>query len=412
MSELSILYVWDADYPWDVRTEKICQALSDAGHRVTIVARNTAWAPERERLREGTVQRMRPWRRLGQRVDSLLGFPAFFSPRWSHLIRTAARGCDADLIIVRDLPLCPTAVAAGRRLRIPVMLDMAENYPAMMRDRRKGNRSIVIDALVRNPRLVELVERYCISRVDRIVTVVEESSARLATIGADPERMTVVSNTPPKARAMQATSKADLNARAVTIVYLGLLEAARGIGEFVDAMHILHGAQPGAFRAIVVGGGRDEKLFITRARAAGILDECITFLGRLSHADALDVVARADIGIIPHHATESWNTTIPNKLFDYMAAGLAVVSSDAKPCVRIIEDTGCGVIFSSGDAQSLVEAITRAAAPGALKEMAAAGRRAILERYNWERDTERLLGAIREVVPSPSADLLVSGRAS
>jgi glycosyltransferase involved in cell wall biosynthesis len=412
VSELSILYVWDADYPWDVRTEKICQALTDAGQRVTIVARNKAWAPEREQLREGTVQRMQPWRRLGHRLDSLLGFPAFFSPRWFRLIRTAARDCNADLIIVRDLPLCPTAIAAGRRLSIPVMLDMAENYPAMMRDRRKGNRSIAIDALVRNPRLVEMVERYCISRVDWILTVVEESSARLATIGGDRTRMTVVSNTPPKARAMQATPRDDVSLGEVTIVYLGLLEAARGIGEFIDAMKILHDEHRGAYRAIVVGGGRDEELFITRARAAGILDANITFLGRLSHANALDVVARADIGIIPHHATESWNTTIPNKLFDYMAAGLAVVSSDARPCVRIVEETRCGVTFSSGDTRSLVEAITRAAAPDALGRMAAAGRRAVLERYNWERDTEHLLGAIRGIVPARSKDLLVTDRAS
>jgi hypothetical protein len=179
LPRLSIVYLWDADYPWDVRTEKICLALTAAGHRVTIAARNRKWSPERESLAEGTVFRMRPWRWAGKDVDGALGFPAFFSPRWRGLLREAVRASNADLIIARDLPLCPTAISIGRERSIPVILDMAENYPALMRDRRLGSRSAVIDAFARNPRFTEMVERYCIARVDATLTVVEESSERL-----------------------------------------------------------------------------------------------------------------------------------------------------------------------------------------------------------------------------------------
>ena len=58
---LKIVYLWDADYPWDVRTQKVCSALSDAGHEVHIVARNRAWSPARQQLPEGTVHRMPAW---------------------------------------------------------------------------------------------------------------------------------------------------------------------------------------------------------------------------------------------------------------------------------------------------------------------------------------------------------------
>src|SRR5687768_500148 len=78
-----IVYLWDADYPWDVRTAKVCSALVRRGHSVEIVARNRAWKIERETLEEGTVHRLRPWRALGQRLDGASSFPAFFSPRWS-----------------------------------------------------------------------------------------------------------------------------------------------------------------------------------------------------------------------------------------------------------------------------------------------------------------------------------------
>src|SRR5690349_20615071 len=105
MTALRIVYVWDADYPWDVRTEKTCLALTEAGHDVHIVARNRKWSPLTERLPEATVHRMAPWRWAGQRLDGALGFPAFFSPRWRGLLDRTVRAVSADVIIARDVPL-------------------------------------------------------------------------------------------------------------------------------------------------------------------------------------------------------------------------------------------------------------------------------------------------------------------
>ena len=174
-----IVYVWDADYPWDVRTEKSCQVLTEVGHDVHIVARNRRWSPTVERLPEGTVHRMPPWRWAGRQLDGALGFPAFFSPRWYRLISQVVREVKADLIIARDLPLCPTAIRVGRVARIPVVLDMAENYPAMMRAIWEDGRERPLDYLVRNPAWVTHVEDYCMRHVDHTLVVVEESADRL-----------------------------------------------------------------------------------------------------------------------------------------------------------------------------------------------------------------------------------------
>lgn len=168
----------------------------------------------------------------------------------------------------------------------------------------------------------------------------------------------------PPARAEHPLCRASDPDGKVTAVYLGLLETTRGIGELIDAIRFLRAEHGDKFRAVIIGSGRDSDFFVGRAREANILDNGITFLGRLPHDEAIRTVAGASLGIIPHHATESWNTTIPNKLFDYMAAGLPVVSSDAAPCVRVIREAACGEIFQSGNAASLAAAITRAAAPG------------------------------------------------
>src|SRR5207248_1067768 len=98
---LRIAYVWDADYPWDVRTEKSCVALTAAGHDVHIVARNKKWSAPTEQLPEGTVHRIPPLTWAGRKIDNALGFPAFFNPRWIRLLSKVVRDHEIDIIIAR-----------------------------------------------------------------------------------------------------------------------------------------------------------------------------------------------------------------------------------------------------------------------------------------------------------------------
>lgn len=114
------------------------------------------------------------------------------------------------------------------------------------------------------------------------------------------------------------------------------------------------------------------------------------------------MVASADVGVVPHHADEAWNTTIPNKLFDYMAAGLPVITSDARPAARIIKDTNAGIVFRSADTQSLAQAIIKLANPQLRMRMGEAGRNSIRTRYNWEVDAGRLLRLVNELIPRKS----------
>src|SRR5690349_18855709 len=105
---LRICKVWDSEYPWDVRAEKVATALTEAGHEVHLVARNRDRRRMNERLSEAEVHRLKPWTFLGSRLDSATSFPAFFNPRWIRAILASARNTRADLILVRDLPLAPT----------------------------------------------------------------------------------------------------------------------------------------------------------------------------------------------------------------------------------------------------------------------------------------------------------------
>ncbi|HWG52666.1 MAG TPA: glycosyltransferase family 4 protein [Gemmatimonadaceae bacterium] len=389
-----IVYLWDADYPWDVRTEKICATLTSAGHDVHIVARNRARRPLIERMPEGTVHRMRPWLWAGRRFDVALGFPAFFNPRWRSTLRRVLRSVRPDVLIARDLPLAPAAIGVARRYGVPVVLDMAENYPAMMQMIFDAARHRPTDYLVRNPRAVAAVERHALSRVERVLVVIEEMEQRLRTLGVGAERIDIVSNTPPVARAGGAAApRARGGGQPLAVVYLGLLEVARGIMELVHAAALLRDrAVP--VRFLIIGAGRDRELFTTRAAELGLGESVLSFPGFVPRERALELVAGADVGVLPHHANDMWNTTIPNKLFDYMAAGLPVVTSSAVPCARIVRETEAGMVFASGNVTELADAVQRMMDPAVRERCGTNGRRAVRDEYNWERDTRVLLRSV------------------
>jgi glycosyltransferase involved in cell wall biosynthesis len=393
---LSIVYVWDSEYPWDVRAEKTCLALTGAGHDVHIVARNRGRLAVVERLPEGVVHRMRPWRWAGP-LDAALGFPAFFNPRWRSLIADVAREVKADVIIVRDLPLCPAAIHVGKSQRIPVILDMAEHYPAMMRALWETGQHQPLDWLIRNPAIVARVERYCVKNAEHIITVASEMSDRLAELGVARSRITRVSNTPPVTAVTMVWRAPRATPPSIRLVYLGLLEVVRGIDEAIDAVALLRGTSP-RVSLLLIGGGRDEARFRERANAHGLSGDDVEFAGYVPYAQAMKLVSSADVGLLPLHRNEHMDTTEPNKLFDYMSVGLPVLTSDTIPSARIVRAEKAGVVFTSKDANSLAAAIGSLSDASARAEMGANGRAAVERFYNWGHDSGELLQLVEQLV--------------
>jgi glycosyltransferase involved in cell wall biosynthesis len=397
------LYVWQGEYPWDVRVEKIARALTDGGFDTHILARNRQRAPVTEPLPEAVVDRLTPWPWVGRKADAALQTPAFLNPRWiGHVARTIRRTSPA-IVVVRDLPLAPAALWTARRFGVPVVLDMAENYPALLRDVWSSGRQRPWDVFARNPTVARAVESYCVRRVDHVVVVVEENAERVAALGVPRDRITVVSNTPERSRALAPRQgQPARDGRPLEVVYLGILEIPRGLDDAIDAIRMLR-ARSVPIRFKIVGTGRDAALFHERARAAGLTSDDVLFTGYVSREEAMRAVATADVGLLANRRTEQWETSIPNKLFDYMAAGLAVVSSDTAPCARIVHETGAGAVFRAGDAADLARVLEHMTDARARAVAGDAGRRAVLDRYNWERDSALFLDVIESVAPRTTA---------
>src|SRR5207244_1277274 len=101
---MRVLKVYDGDYPWDVRVEKVTKTLLDAGHTVRLLCRNRARRPRREHLNGGLEICRLP------SVPSSLSFPFFLNPLWVLCLIVEMLRFRPQRLLVRDLSLAPLVV--------------------------------------------------------------------------------------------------------------------------------------------------------------------------------------------------------------------------------------------------------------------------------------------------------------
>lgn len=390
---MNVLHVWDGDYPWDIRVDKISQSLTAQGHQVHIACRNKAAQPAYEAYRGYHIHRM-PTLSFGPAsLNVAYGFPAFFNPTWIRHIDRICTTNRCDAIIVRDLPLAITASWVAKRHNIPCILDMAECYPELLRCIWTFEKKRFSNIFLRNPLLADAVESYALSRMDRIWVMIEESRDRLIEKGIDPSRIDIISNTPVISRFNQSAETPRAADAPLNMIYVGLLNPSRGLDTALHGVAKYVEKFGSAIQFSIVGAGKAEDELKKLSRELG-LEKYVTFHGWVDNQLVPDLIAKADIGIVPHHKCSHWDTTIPNKLFDYMASAKPVVVSNATPIARIVQSENVGVVYTDFNADELADGLAKLSHASTRAEMANNGRTAITERYNWSREENLLREAM------------------
>jgi glycosyltransferase involved in cell wall biosynthesis len=391
---MKIGFIWDGNYPWDIRVEKICTSLIEAGHEVHMVCRNTR-REKREEFHEGIHLHRLPYVPLRlESLNRIINFPAFFNPVWIKRIKEVVRRNRIQAIIVRDITLSLPTIWIARGRNIPVFLDMAEPYPEMIRAMWEYESMKPTDLLVRNPRFADWVEQYTLHHVDHIFAMVEESSERMINMGVPKHKISIVSNTPDLKRMRQvnpsypgslSTIKRDFK-----IIYIGHLTGSRGLQTVIKGLPLVLGKNP-RVRLVIVGNGKSEKDLRALVKEQQV-GEAVIFEGWIDNKNLPQYVSSCEVGLIPHYSCGLWDHTIPNKLFDYMATGRPVLCSDVPPMSRIVNETGCGLVYRDISPEDFANKILELSYSSAsLREMGAKGEKAVKTKYNWNFDFSELL---------------------
>ena len=293
------------------------------------------------------------------------------------------------------------AISLSKRQYVPVICDLYENvreqqYDNYFRYSKIKHKSLAL-AFFHHPRIYINEKKY-LPRCTHIFVVVEEMKYYLQhTYYLPDEKIHVVHNSEILSSfdTIEAAKPQDF----ILASYVGGIAPNRGVEIALEAIAQLKQEYRNRFRFVVVGAKKTLKSVLDReCKALGIYD-IVQIYDFLPHKEALSWIKRSHIGIIPYMNTGFIRTTIPNKLFQYMAASAACIVSDTGPLKRIVEESNCGICFKAGCSKDLAEKLMLLLSDrSVLMQKALNGRRAIEHKYNWEAESSAYLSVLHRIM--------------
>ena len=176
------------------------------------------------------------------------------------------------------------------------------------------------------------------------------------------------------------------------VIYAGSFFGWKGVSDLLSAAAMLPG-----FRITLIGGDDEQ---VARLRAAAPLPEAeLEFLPRLPQKQVMEYLQSACIAVLPNRPELDSSFTSPIKLFEYMAAGCAVVASDLPP-IREVLAADEAAWFVPGDAHSLAQAIRALASNPAYARNMGERLREKSENYTWRNRAQQLKAFLEEAIGS------------
>jgi glycosyltransferase involved in cell wall biosynthesis len=146
---------------------------------------------------------------------------------------------------------------------------------------------------------------------------------------------------------------------------------------------------------------------IKLAKSTGLFGKRVFFPEAVDEADLIPAAAQAHVGIIPYDPAVhfGYRFACPNKLSQYLAAGLAILTTDIEYVQSIVAENSLGRVFSLREPGSFVRQVDELARDRAQRAAySAAGHRFFLEKFNWEAVSQPLYRRIADQLSARARD--------
>ncbi|GIK98114.1 MAG: hypothetical protein BroJett029_23230 [Alphaproteobacteria bacterium] len=241
-------------------------------------------------------------------------------------------------------------------------------------------------------------ERALIRRADAVITVSDplartlESAYGVREVHSIPNAEPWVGNLSTRTVAGEL---ARLAAGRIGFLFQGSFAPQRGLEELVDAWANVDGRKAALFLRGPDNAWR--QALATRAQRLGLLGTSVFVLQPVSVDELVTGATEADVGIIPYKPdSPAYRYACPNKLSQYMHAGIAILSNAIPYVAQQVESARCGLTYDSKDSSSIVTAVMRMAEhPTELADMKSAAREYGKTVFNWQVQSAKLPDLIR-----------------
>jgi Glycosyltransferase len=257
-----------------------------------------------------------------------------------------------------------------------LIYDAHEYYPSLI-----AENSLFPDFIRPLVRLLASVEeRVLIRFADVIVTVDQILCEKYKRYY---NNVNIISNYPK----LDLFEPTDLNIENKAIIYVGGISRDRGIYQMINAANKVN------IKLVCVGNFTDE---LNKNEINKFLEEPTSknavFTGNVSHSKVMEYITMSKLGLSLLQPIPRYKKAVPIKLFEYMACGLPVVASNFPEISKVVEEADCGILVDPTNVDEIADAIIYLLEhPEDARRMGVNGRRAVKEKYNWEKMERRLL---------------------
>lgn len=355
-----------------LRIGLLSEELSQRDHQITYWTSTINWRSKKNRFQENTWVDVKPNYRL--RLAYAPEFERSLSIGRVRHNQILNKQLEQDLreqtrpdIIFCCYPTIETALTAvrfGKRHGIPVVLDIRDLWPDVIRLRFSGAKRMLFSPMFA---IWEKQAREALGGATAITGITDEMvdwAVNLAGRQRRPmDRQFSFGFPNPNltqeeldagAKKLEEVGMAE-DENVFTACYLGQLTGTVEFETVVAAFKQLH-ADGLPFRLCVCGAGDHEDAF--RAMAAGVPN--IRFGGWVGKAEAWLLMNRSQVGMFCYHSTFDYESNIPNKIPEYLAASLPILSSIEKGVPKnFLESKQCGFTYQNGKPETLVAHLKR-----------------------------------------------------
>lgn len=310
--------------------------------------------------------------------------------RSTDLMLDLASGLDrVDSIIAADLDAMIAGVLLKNRFNAPLFFDAHEFWPEAS-DFSEPEIAFWTD-----------VERTLVKHADGRFSASEPAAQYFSQIYNVP--FTLLPNCEPKSSALSLPPRAPRDPSApCTFLLQGGLSRTRGIHLLIKAWRHVKSDSVLIFRGPIMDPPyMDEAM----ALAGDMLGTRIIFAPSVTEEELVRTAAESDVGLIPYEPVSINNKyCCPNKLSQYMAAGLPILANDLPYVKQVIEKGECGISLDFNDEHALAQAIDALANdPERLKTMGENARKHFLSEFNWNNQSKAFYDQIDALTAVPSA---------
>ena len=190
-----------------------------------------------------------------------------------------------------------------------------------------------------------------------------------------------------------AELKKGLGIEGRVVMYAGVMDMINGIDSLAAAASQIIPENPQVC-FVFVGGPADYK---SLGALGSQFPKNVKLVPGVSYDDMPSYYEMCDIFVIPRPPTISAETIVPLKLIEVMAMGKSVVASDVGGLAEVIKHGENGYLFRKGDAASLKKTLL-AALEADNKQIGLNARKAVVEKYSWDKSVETLLQVYKKLV--------------